>query len=72
MTFGPTTENITGTDNRVFTATSLIPRTSYTFQVSPVSDSATGSSMFSMVNHSTAISPGLKVTTLLALVVVLF
>ena len=42
MTFGPTTETITGTDNRVFTANGLIPRTEYTFQVTPVSASGPG------------------------------
>ena len=42
VTFGPTNKTVTGTDNRVFSATGLIPRTRYTFRVSPVSDSGPG------------------------------
>ena len=36
------TASVTGASNRTFTATGLIPRTSYTFEVAAVSDSGTG------------------------------
>ena len=48
VTFGPTltsirtTEIVTGTDTRTFTASGLIPRTQYTFEVIPFSASAGG------------------------------
>ena len=57
VTFGPTTEPVTGTDNRVFTATGLIPRTEYTFQVTPVSGSGMGTEVATFT-QTTAISPG--------------
>ncbi len=50
VTFGPTssstrtTESITGTEMRTFTATDLIPRIHYTFQVTSLSDSGNGPS----------------------------
>ncbi len=62
VTFGPsssstrTTESITGTEMRTFTAISLIPRTQYTFQVTPLSDSGNGPS--ATVTSQTTLPPG--------------
>ena len=63
VTFGPTssstrtTESITGTEMRTFTATGLIPRTQYTFQVTPLSDSGNGP--FSTVTSETTLPSGI-------------
>ena len=35
-------ESVSGTSNRTFTASGLIPRTSYTFEVAAVSSEGTG------------------------------
>lgn len=48
--------SVTQTENRVFIATGLIPRTNYTFQVSPVSD--TGSGPSTEVTKETNLSAG--------------
>ena len=50
VTFGPTstsartTETVTGTDMRTFTASDLIPRTQYTFEIIPFSETGDGES----------------------------
>ena len=51
--YGVVTTNVIGASNRMFTATGLIPRTSYTFEVAAVSDSGTGP--YGMVTLETSI-----------------
>ncbi len=63
VTFGPTssstrtTESITGTEMRTFTVTGLIPRTQYTFQVTPLSDSGNGPA--ATITSETSLSSGM-------------
>ncbi len=60
VTFGPTstTETVTGTDMRTLTASGLIPRTQYTFTVTPFSASDDGTSA-SVVIETTTLPSGI-------------
>ncbi len=44
--------NVTGTDVREFTASGLIPRTQYTFLVTPLSNSGMGTEVASVVRET--------------------
>ena len=50
---------MTGASNRMFTATGLIPRTSYTFEVAAVSNSV-GLGPYSIVNTRTSVPCGVR------------
>ena len=56
MRYGGIAGSVTGASNRMFTATGLIPRTSYTFEVAAVSNSGIGP--YSIVNTRTSVPLG--------------
>ncbi len=63
VTFGLSSASfrINGTEMRTFTASRLIPRTEYTFQVTPLSDSGDGP--FHTITSETTLPSGTYVST---------
>ncbi len=53
-----TTESISGTETRTFNTSGLIPRTEYTFKVSPLSDSQSDKRQFATVAIETTLPSG--------------